>query len=131
MNAGNNTVEARDARADAARPTAAMLTRYMLEIVLIVVAIALACFAPGFSTFSNLLNVMRTISMLGIVACGMTAVIICAEIDLSVGSGMALAGCVLAWVVGACTPLVGSVAAVPLGSLAAIVVAWPAARSAA
>ncbi len=94
--------------------------RYMLEIVLIVVAVMLAFCAPGFSTFSNLLNVMRAISMLGIVACGMTAVIICAEIDLSVGSGMALAGCILAWVVGACTPMVGSVAAVILGSCAAI-----------
>lgn len=103
------------------QPSRSTLYRYMLEMVLIVVAIILAFCAPGFSTFSNLLNVMRAISMLGIVACGMTAVIICAEIDLSVGSGMALSGCILAWVVGACTPLIGSVAAVILGSCAAIV----------
>ncbi|RFU49749.1 ABC transporter permease [Paraburkholderia sp. DHOC27] len=102
--------------------TESLLFRYMLECVLVVVAVMLAFYAPGFSTVSNLLNVMRAISMLGIVACGMTAVIVCAEIDLSVGSGMALAGCILAWVVGACTPLMGSVAAVILGSCAAIVV---------
>ena len=41
--------------------------------------------------------------MLGIIAFGMTAVIISGEIDLSVGSGVALAGCIVAWFAGAYT----------------------------
>ncbi|RQM47333.1 ABC transporter permease [Paraburkholderia bannensis] len=121
MNAKDSTLTATTSPARTRQPANGLLYRYMLEVVLILVAVMLTIYAPGFSTLSNLLNVMRTISMLGIVACGMTAVIICAEIDLSVGSGMALAGCILAWVVGACTPFVGSVAAVILGACAAIV----------
>ncbi len=120
MTAKGNTMPNATATAKRKQPGESLLFRYMLEFVLIFVAVMLAFCAPGFATFANLLNVMRAISMLGIVACGMTAVIICAEIDLSVGSGMALAGCILAWVVGACTPLVGSVAAVLIGSCAAI-----------
>ena len=44
---------------------------------------------------------LRTVSMLGIIAFGMTAVIIAGEIDLSVGAGAALAGCIVAWFAGA------------------------------
>jgi ribose/xylose/arabinose/galactoside ABC-type transport system permease subunit len=121
MTAKDNAMTNAVATAKVRQPSESALFRYMLECVLVVVALLLAFYAPGFSTFSNLLNVMRAISMLGIVACGMTAVIICAEIDLSVGSGMALAGCILAWVVGATTPMLGSVGAVILGSCAAIV----------
>ena len=62
--------------------------------------IVLVAIAPGFATLGNLLNVLRTVSMLGIIAFGMTAVIIAGEIDLSVGAGAALAGCIVAWFAG-------------------------------
>ncbi len=42
--------------------------------------------------------------MLGVIAFGMTAVIIAGEIDLSVGAGVALAGCIVAWFSGALSP---------------------------
>jgi len=99
-----------------------LASRHTMVIVLIALIVTLLFVAPGFSSVGNLLNVLRTISILGIVACGMTAVIISAEIDLSVGSGIALAGCILAWVVGALTPIVGDVASVIIGSLVAIAV---------
>lgn len=47
-----------------------------------------------FLTFENFLNVLRRSSVNGIIALGMTAVIISAGIDLSVGSMLALAGMV-------------------------------------
>jgi ribose/xylose/arabinose/galactoside ABC-type transport system permease subunit len=50
-----------------------------------------------FLTADNLLNVLRRSSVNGIIAIGMTAVIISAGIDLSVGSMLALAGMVGAY----------------------------------
>ena len=51
-----------------------------------------------FLTTDNFLNVLRRSSVNGIIAVGMTAIIISAGIDLSVGSMMALSGMVGAWV---------------------------------
>ena len=49
-----------------------------------------------FLTVDNLLNVLRNVSMQGLIALGMTMVIIAGEIDLSVGSMVAFAGCLTA-----------------------------------
>ena len=69
----------------------------ILELVLVVLCLVLAFQAEGFFTVVNLLNVLRNVSMPGIIAFGMTMVIISGEIDLSVGSAVAFAGCVTAW----------------------------------
>lgn len=42
--------------------------------------------SPYFFNLDNLINVLRQISLLGIIAMGMCLVIVCGEIDLSVGS---------------------------------------------
>jgi ribose/xylose/arabinose/galactoside ABC-type transport system permease subunit len=70
----------------------------ILEIILVLLCTALALTAPGFLTTENLLNVLRNISMQGLIALGMTMVIIAGEIDLSVGSMVAFAGCMTAFV---------------------------------
>src|ERR1051326_7574001 len=62
--------------------------RAVLEIVLVALCITLAFTAEGFLTTDNLLNVLRNISIQGVVALGMTMVIIAGEIDLSVGSAV-------------------------------------------
>ena len=69
------------------------LQHSFLEIILLALCGILAIIAPGFFTTENLLNVLRNVSMQGIIALGMTAVIIAGEIDLSVGSAVAFAGC--------------------------------------
>ncbi|MCY3776298.1 MAG: ABC transporter permease [Candidatus Aminicenantes bacterium] len=69
----------------------------ILELVLVILCLVLAFQAEGFFTVVNLLNVLRNVSMQGIIAFGMTMVIISGEIDLSVGSAVAFAGCVTAW----------------------------------
>ena len=69
----------------------------ILELVLVALCLVLAFQAEGFFTVGNLLNVLRNVSMQGIIAFGMTMVIISGEIDLSVGSAVAFAGCVTAW----------------------------------
>jgi ribose/xylose/arabinose/galactoside ABC-type transport system permease subunit len=65
---------------------------YILEAILVVLCVILAFAAPGFATMNNVLNVLRNSSMQGIIALGMTIVIISGEIDLSVGSAVAFAG---------------------------------------
>ena len=76
------------------------LQHTFLEIILVVLCIALAIMAPGFFTTDNLLNVLRNVSMQGIIALGMTSDIIAGEIDLSVGSAVAFAGCWAAYLTG-------------------------------
>ena len=65
---------------------------YILEAILVLLCVILAFAAPGFATMNNVLNVLRNTSMQGIIALGMTIVIISGEIDLSVGSAVAFAG---------------------------------------
>jgi ribose/xylose/arabinose/galactoside ABC-type transport system permease subunit len=77
-----------------------LLSSAVLEIVLVVLCVFLAIAAPNFLTAENLLNVLRSVSMQGLIALGMTMVIIAGEIDLSVGSMVAFAGCLTAWVTG-------------------------------
>ena len=73
------------------------LKHSILEIILLLLCIFLAFRAEGFFSTQNLLNVLRNVSMQGIIAFGMTVVIISGEIDLSVGSAVAFAGCLTAW----------------------------------
>jgi ribose/xylose/arabinose/galactoside ABC-type transport system permease subunit len=72
------------------------LSSFVLEIILLVIIGFLCVFARGFATWDNFLNLLRNASTTGIIAFGMTFVIIAGEIDLSVGSGIAFYGCVLA-----------------------------------
>lgn len=76
------------------------LRPFVLELVLLALCLVLAFRAEGFFTADNLLNILRNISMQGVIALGMTMVIIAGEIDLSVGSAAAFAGCLAAWVIG-------------------------------
>lgn len=73
----------------------ARVSDYILEIVLVSLIIIIACLTPGFFTTTNLLNVFRNASLHGVIAFGMTITIIAGQIDLSVGSSVALY-CVIA-----------------------------------
>ena len=63
---------------------------------LIVVCAVAAVRYPAFLTIENLLNILRQNSMLGIIAAGMSLVILSGGIDLSVGSVASLSGVVAA-----------------------------------
>jgi len=66
---------------------------------LILIICTLSALKPDtFLSTDNFMNVLRRSSVNGIIAVGMTAIIISAGIDLSVGSMMALCGMVGAWV---------------------------------
>lgn len=72
------------------------LTKYTSLIGLVLLIIASAVLSPAFLKPVNVLNILRQIVPNGIVACGMTMVILTGGIDLSVGSLFALAGVSLA-----------------------------------
>jgi len=77
----------------------------IMEIVLLVICVALAFTAPNFFTLDNFLNILRSESLKGIIAFGMTMVIISGDIDLSVGSLVAFSGCLMAFLTKAGVPI--------------------------
>ncbi len=66
--------------------------KYGIFIAFIVVIVILSIICPSFLTWKNLLNIVRKSSIHGVMAIGMTFVILTAGIDLSVGSVLALTG---------------------------------------
>ncbi len=75
---------------------------------------------PTFLLGDNLRNVANQITVIAIIAIGMTIVIITAGIDLSVGSLIALSAVVIAWVIGLLGGTDVSTAGVLIASLAAL-----------
>ncbi len=81
------------------------LLDHIIEVFLIVLIIGLTFGANGFMTWSNWMNILRSNSLRGVIALGMTMVIICGLIDLSIGSTVALAGVIVARFCRDLTPL--------------------------
>jgi D-xylose transport system permease protein len=73
-----------------------IFTQYKILALLVAIALIWAFFSwktdGGFTSARNLSNLMRQMSITGILACGMVFVIIAGEIDLSVGSLLGLLG---------------------------------------
>lgn len=96
--------------------------RHPMEIILVAMYLYLIVAAPGFATLDNQFNVLRNVTMQGIIAFGMTMIIISGEIDLSIGSGVAFSGCVTAWFTRELTPYTGAFTAIALGAVAAMII---------
>jgi ribose/xylose/arabinose/galactoside ABC-type transport system permease subunit len=75
-----------------------LLSRYAPAVCLVLLMIVFTILEPGFLSPLNLFNVMRQVSIEGLIAIGMTFVILTAGIDLSVGSLVAVAGLVAAMI---------------------------------
>ncbi len=63
---------------------------------LVILCVVLSFTTKSFATVTNLFNVVRQITINLFLACGMTYVILLAGIDLSVGSVIAISGCISA-----------------------------------
>lgn len=70
---------------------------HIMEVLLVLLIIALTLGAKNFMTWSNWMNILRSNSLRGVIALGMTMVIIAGQIDLSIGSTVALAGVIVAY----------------------------------
>lgn len=66
------------------------LSNYSIAFVLIIVTIVMSVISNRFFTISNLFNMLRAVSIFGIMAFGLTFVIIGGGLDLSIGSIMSL-----------------------------------------
>src|SRR5580704_10713792 len=89
--------------------SAALLRRFGLWAVLVLVTVAFMLWSPTFRQTSNLENVLEQNSIIGIVACGMVIMMIAGGFDLSVGA------------VGATASVLGAAVAAHHGTLLAIV----------
>jgi ribose transport system permease protein len=69
---------------------------FFLLVVEIGLAIFTGFFNPRFFTVNNLMNILEQVAVLGIVASGMTLLIISGEIDISVGANIGLSSCIMA-----------------------------------
>ena len=93
----------------------AKIGEYGAFIALAFLFILLSIISPEFRTGSNLLNLLRQAAFNGLIAIGMTCVILSDGIDLSVGSVFALAAII-------CAKLLTNGVAAPLAILAALVI---------
>jgi len=97
---------------------------------LIVVSILMGLASDNFFSLNNILNVLRQVSVVGILAVGMTFVILTGGIDLSVGAVMALVGTLSAGMMvnmGLPAPaalLVGLLIGLGIGLANGVLVAW-------
>lgn len=100
----------------------------LLWVLLAMILVAII-FKPGFANPANIVSVMRQMSLFGIVAVGMTIIILTAGIDLSVGSMVAVAAVTCALMLDAGYPIwsvliVGLAAGIALGAVnGAVIVA--------
>ncbi|MQT15227.1 ABC transporter permease [Segnochrobactrum spirostomi] len=100
--------------AERRNPAAALgvvLVRYNFVVIFFLVAAIATALSDNFLTASNIANLFQQAAVVGVVAVGMTFVILTANIDLSVGSMVALSGMIVAFLLSSGVPIA---AAVPL-----------------
>jgi ribose transport system permease protein len=88
--------------------------KYGTFIVLLALALIITVINPSFLTMYNILNVFKQVSINGLIAFGMTFVILTGGIDLSVGAILGLSGMVLGMMVTSGTNQVVAIIAVLL-----------------
>ena len=71
------------------------VSNYAIILVMVVLAVIVSIIQPNFLTLQNMTNILNQISVIGILSCGMTFIILIGCIDLSVGSMMSLIGIVV------------------------------------
>jgi inositol transport system permease protein len=90
MQTETGAMQAPEARVKKLRKVSYFFGTYGIYIAFVLITGILAIVSPPFFTPSNIINILRQISVNGIIAVGMTMVIITGGIDLSVGSLVAL-----------------------------------------
>ncbi|MDO4320980.1 MAG: ABC transporter permease [Lachnospiraceae bacterium] len=88
-----------------------ILSRYGIYVAFLILFIALSIASPVFLTTTNILNIFRQISVIGIISVGMLFVILTGGIDLSVGAIVALAAVITTSMIreGSQTPIIVAV----------------------
>lgn len=97
---------------------AGFILTYAILIALIAEIIFFALAAPAFMQIENLFNILRSVSIVGIMSVGMTMIIITGGIDLSVGAICGAVGVVVAkMMVSGIHPVLAAAAGIGVGAL--------------
>ena len=99
------------------------LSKGFVLIMLVAVVILMTILSDRFFTLKNLVNIVNTSTMKGVIALGMTLCLICGEIDLSVGSTVALSSVLTAFVTRELSNTMSKDIAMIIGMVVAILVA--------
>ena len=102
---------------------------FWVTVAVIIICLVMAQVSSVFATEDNFFNITRNFAFIGIIAIGMTAVIITGGIDLSVGSIMGLSGIVTGLVLDAGYPFwvgipAGLLTAVACGAVNGVLIAY-------
>jgi len=84
---------------------------FFLLLVIIAVSAVTAAENPRYLKTSNIVGILEHISVLGLVACGATILIISGNFDISVGAAMGLAACIMAMLIKSGMPVFPAVLA--------------------
>lgn len=102
---------------------------YNFIVIFVLVTVIAACLSPSFLTGTNIANLFQQAAVTGVVAVGMTFVILTGNIDLSVGSVCALCGMLVAvllaggmpiWLAVVLTIAAGATCGALMGSITAL-----------
>lgn len=76
------------------------LTKYWLAVFTLAVAIVFSIISPAFFSASNLLNILSSACIVGIMGIGLTCIFATGELDFSAGAQVSIACCIIAVVLG-------------------------------
>jgi ribose/xylose/arabinose/galactoside ABC-type transport system permease subunit len=101
------------------RAAQTLFREYSIFFVFLLVCVVITSIRPVFLSVDNIFNVIRQVSMIGIMSVGMTFVILSADIDLSVGSVAGFCGALTAGVIArqGLPPLVAIFLPLPVAAL--------------
>ncbi len=101
------------------RAVQTLFREYSIFFIFLLVCVVITSIRPVFLSVDNIFNVIRQVSMIGIMSVGMTFVILSADIDLSVGSVAGLCGALTAGVIArqGLPPLVAIFLPLPVAAL--------------
>ncbi|MCB1495083.1 MAG: ABC transporter permease [Bauldia sp.] len=94
----------------------------VLVAALVVICVGISLAVPQFYSSANIIAILRQVAMVLIVACGMTMLLITAEVDLSVGASLAFVGVVAMDVINVTDSVfLGALAGIAFGALVGLV----------
>lgn len=106
-----------DLRESSAWRRIASSQEFWITIAVFVIGAIVSVLAPNFATYTNLSNVLQNFCYIGILAIGMTPILISGGIDISIGAVLGLCGVVLGLLLEANWPLwAGILATLLLGA---------------
>jgi len=88
----------------------------------LLICVALSFLSDAFLSYSNLMNIFRQASLVFLMSCGLTLVILTGGLDLSIGANIGLSACIAATVIKYTgSPMLGALVGVLIGSAVGLV----------